>query len=277
VHGSHCKAGTISKALYLFSVAQAGLPTFSGEKMTFCIAVKVANGLVGLADTRIVNGMEKTSKSKLSQFEHAAGSLFYMTSGLRSVRDKTSIYFEHELANSPANSMTNLFQAANLFGNCLRRVREEDGDALAFANLNFNTHAIVGGQFSDDVAPALFYIYPQGNWVEATIDAPYHVIGRTSYCKPILDRFLSSNSELPEALALAFLAFDATRTSVTDVDFPIDVVVLEAATGKLIQRRFDAAALSQATEWWQTALKNALSKFPLDWAKELVNTQQERF
>jgi len=240
--------------------------------MTFCVAVKVANGLIGLADTRIVNGMEKTSKSKLSQLEHPAGSLFYMTSGLRSVRDKAGIYFEEDLGTQSGHGTTRLFQAANLFGSCLKRVREEDGAALADANLSFNTHAIIGGQFSDDLEPSMFYIYPQGNWVEATADAPYYVIGRSSYCKPILDRFLTSESALTEALALSFLAFDATRTSVTDVDFPIDVVVLDASTRKLKQQRFDAIALSHATEWWQTTLKTALSELPLDWAKGLINS-----
>jgi len=240
--------------------------------MTFCVAVKVADGLIGLADTRIVDGMEKTSKSKLSQLEHPAGSLFYMTSGLRSVRDKASIYFETELSSHSGNGATRLFQVANLFGSCLRRVREEDGAALAASNLSFNTHAIIGGQFSDDFTPTLFYIYPQGNWVEATADAPYYVIGRSSYCKPILDRFLISDSTLTEALALSFLAFDATRTSVTDVDFPIDVVVLDASTRKLKHQRFDAVALSHATEWWQTTLKTALAELPLDWAEGLINS-----
>lgn len=238
--------------------------------MTFCVAVKVKDGLVGLADTRIVNGSEQTSKSKLSQLEHPAGTLFYMTSGLRSVRDKTSVYFELDLLNSPADSMTHLFQVANLFGNCLRRVREEDGEALATANLSFNTHAIIGGQFSQDAAPVLFYIYPQGNWVEATADAPYHVIGRTSYCKPILDRFLTADCSLAEATILSLLAFDATRISVTDVDFPVDIVVLDAATKKLNQQRFDATELAHATLWWQNALKNALREFPFDWARELI-------
>lgn len=239
--------------------------------MTFCVAIKVTEGLIGLADTRIVNGTEKSSKSKVSQLEHPSGSLFYMTSGLRSVRDKASIYFEQELTANAADGVTKIFQTANLFGECLRQVRDEDGQALADANLSFNTHAIIGGQFSNDDTPRLFYIYPQGNWVEATADAPYHVIGRTSYGKPILERFLRSTTEISEALALSFLAFDATRTSVTDVDFPIDIVVMNASTRKLHQQRFDSLALSRATESWQMALKKALTEFPLDWANDLLN------
>ncbi len=86
--------------------------------MTFCVAAKVNSGLVGLADTRIVRGSEQTSKSKVAYLNHPAGSLFFMTSGLRSVRDKTSIYFEMELACQEGQQNTHLFQIANLFGNC---------------------------------------------------------------------------------------------------------------------------------------------------------------
>lgn len=238
--------------------------------------MKVAGGLVGLADTRIVKGAEQSSKSKVAQLQHPAGSLFFMTSGLRSVRDKTSIYFEQQLAQAEASGMDRIYQAANLFGNCLRRVQEEDGAALAASNLAFNLHAIIGGQFSGDIAPYLFYIYPEGNWTEATIDAPYHIIGRNSYGKPILDHLLTASSSLPEAVALCLLAFNATRSSVNDVDFPVDMVVLDAATRSLKQQRFDAPDLDEANRWWQQEQRKALAAFPLTWARALLNPEPAR-
>jgi putative proteasome-type protease len=68
---------------------------------------------------------------------------------------------------------------------------------------------------------------------------------------------------------LAFLAFDATRASVTDVDYPIDVLVTDGATGHLYEKRFDEAALAEASGWWQQKLHAALAEFPLDWHGEL--------
>lgn len=237
--------------------------------MTFCVAAKVNAGLVGLADTRIVKGSEQTSKSKVSYLNHPAGSLFFMTSGLRSVRDKTSIYFELELASQKGQEFTHLFQVANLFGSCLRKVRQEDGPSLAASHLAFNLHAIIGGQFSEDQSHSLFYVYPEGNWIEATVDAPYHIIGRTSYGRPILDRLLSANSSLTETLALLFLAFDGTRASVTDVGFPIDCSILNATTGQLKHQRFTAADLTETTDYWTHTLRQALTEFPLEWSQNL--------
>lgn len=202
--------------------------------------------------------------------EHRAQRLFIMTSGLRSLRDKTVIYLEEKLAEE-APDFQRLYQVAQAFGNQLRRVREEDGAALAQRGLSFNLHAVIGGQLEGDPTPTLFYIYPEGNWIEATADSPYFILGRTLYGKPILDRLLISDTPLAQALALAYLAFDATRTSVVDVAFPIDVIVFDPLTRSFWQQRFDAAALASAAEWWQQCLRAALGEFPMDWAKSLLS------
>lgn len=237
--------------------------------MTFCVAAKVDSGLVALADTRIVKGSEQSRKGKVAHVFHSDGNLFFMTSGLRSVRDKTSIYFEASLAEKQKGEICHLFEVANLFGECLRRVKDEDGPSLAAANLSFNLHAIIGGKFSADKTPCLFYIYPQGNWVEATADAPYHMIGQTSYGKPILDRLLNTGCSLSETLALLFLAFDGTRASVIDVGFPIDCIVLDGVSGALKRQRFTMTELQETTHWWTNTLQAALANFPLEWSKDL--------
>jgi len=58
-------------------------------------------------------------------------------------------------------------------------VRHEDEASLGKSGLSFNLHAVIGGQLKEDEEPTLFYIYPEGNWVEASADAPYFIIGRT--------------------------------------------------------------------------------------------------
>lgn len=237
--------------------------------MTFCLGIKVDQGLVALADTQIVKGSERLSKGKFTLLEHGDQRLFIMTSGLRSVRDKTVIYLEEKLREEAAD-FERLYQVAQAFGEQLRRVKQEDGAALAQGGLSFNLYAIIGGQLDRDPSPALFLIYPEGNWIEASSDSSYFIIGRTLYGKPILDRLLGFQTPLPQALALAYLAFDATRTSVVDVAFPIDVIVFDQATRLLYQERFDAPALANATEWWQQCLRTALGKFPMDWANSLL-------
>jgi putative proteasome-type protease len=238
------------------------------EFMTFCVGIKVREGVVALADTQIVRGNEQVSKQKLTSFLHADASLFAMTSGLRSVRDKTLIYLDEELQSR--QPLDRLYKVVNLFGEVLRQVRAEDGPALAAGGFQFNTHAIIGGCLANDASPQLFYVYPEGNWIEAAADSPYFLIGRTPYGKPILDRLLRYESSLESAVSLALLAFDATRMSVTDVDCPIDIAVIPDQTRRATILRFSQSDISEATQWWSETLNNALPKMPMDWANALL-------
>lgn len=238
--------------------------------MTFCIGIKVNEGIVALADTRIVRGHEQSNKQKLFEFEHDGRSLFTMTSGLRSVRDKTLTYVEETLHND-AKTCEYFYQFANLFGEQLRRVKLEDGPSLAATNHSFNLNAIIGGQLNADEEPKLFYVFPEGNWVESNPDSPYFMVGRTYYAKPILDLLLRSDTSLRSAVALALLAFDATQASVTDVGYPVDVMVLPNGASVPSLQRYSEADVKHTTDSWKASLDQALLNMPMDWASPLFS------
>jgi putative proteasome-type protease len=256
--------------------------------VTFCIGIKVSDGIVALADSRIVVGTSQSTKRKLATIDHPTGTLFTMTSGLRSIRDKTLTYLaetvrdpsdtaanasgtgpENKPGDDQRSFQTRVYQVANEFGNQLRRVRAEDEASLVASGLSFNSHAIIGGRLVDDTEPQLYYVYPEGNWIESSVDVPYFMIGRTHYGKPILDRLLRYDTPLQQALLLALLAFDATRTSVTDVDGPIDVAVLPADNNKFTFRRLADADFAESTDWWSKTLRDALAAMPHRWTEGL--------
>src|SRR4029077_14934664 len=112
-----------------------------------------------------------------------------------------------------------------------------------------------------------FMVYPEGNWITASDDSPSFIIGRTSYGKPILDRLLNADTPLPLAVGLAYLAFDATRASVVDVEFPIDVVVMSDIG--LREQRFQPEDLAGTHEFWHNQLRIALAELPTAWATAL--------
>ena len=236
--------------------------------MTFCVGIKVRQGVVALADTQIVRGSEQVSKQKLSIVKHAGDSLFVMTSGLRSVRDKSLTYLNEQLDQQPP--LDRLYKIVNLFGDQLRRVREEDGASLAVGGLSWNPHAIIGGRLNQDLSPQMFYVYPEGNWIESVADSPYFIIGRTYYGKPILDRLLTFETPLRSAVALALLAFDATRMSVTDVECPIDIAVIPEGSRHATFQRFSGDEIRSVTQWWTQALSQSLEAMPMDWAAKLL-------
>lgn len=240
--------------------------------MTFCIGIRVNAGLVVLSDTRVVKGSETSRKSKLSTMTDGRSEAVVMTSGLRSVRDKVVARLEDRLA--AGTEFDRFHQFATTYGDELRAVRAEDEAALADGGLTFNSNAILAGKFPNDSDPVLMHIYPEGNWVEATDDAPYIIIGRSSYGKPILDRLLRADSTLKQAITLAYLAFDATSASATDVDFPIDIGVLPREREHFATRRFTREDMAHVHATWHEHLREALDRLPTPW-HNFVGTESD--
>lgn len=231
--------------------------------MTFCLGIKTKNGLVGLSDTRITSGNDTTTSKKVFTVNREKHSFFIMTSGLRSVRDKAITYFT-EVIEEQDESFTKLYKAVNEFGNQVKIVAKEDKEYLEEAGLSFNLFSIIGGQLEHDKEPKLYLLYPQGNWIEIRKGTPFVIIGNTGAGNPVLRRSLGYEESLEYALKCAFLAFDATRISANDVDYPIDTVVLENDAYHIIEKRFEQKELEHISAFWNSRLKEAIKVLPAD-------------
>lgn len=231
--------------------------------MTYCLAIKVKEGLAAIADTCITAGSNKSIKKKIHIEQYDNYSIFIMTSGLRSIRDKTINYFQEE---AEVNKTYNkLFKAVNAFGQQLKRVAQEDKVSLLNAGLKFNLNTIIGGQLRDDESQKLFLIYPEGNWVELDEGSPYVIIGNSGQGKAILNRVINSNTSLKQALKAGFLSFDSTRVSANNVDFPIDVVLYKKNSFKMFEKRYEQKELQEVSDLWAEKLKKSLDELPENW------------
>lgn len=235
--------------------------------MTFCLGINVQDGLVGIADTRLTSGNECLTARKVTSYETDGGALFVMTSGLRSIRDKALTYFEEALADSE-EPFTKLYQVVNLFTDQVRRVSGEDKQSLVDGGLSFDMKALIGGQMRDDQRHKLYLVYPEGNWVDTGRATPYHVIGSTGYGKPILDRTLTYSDSMRHAFKAGCLAFDSTRISAADVDFPIDVVLYAPDSFRVVEHRFQKDDLAAISNWWQEHLRITMRDLPGEWLEE---------
>lgn len=231
--------------------------------MTFCLAMRVKDGVVGIADTRITSGTECIRGRKIATFKRNGQSFFLMSSGLRSVRDKSLTYFE-EVMDARGDEYDRLFKVVNAFAEQVRRVAKEDREALRESGLNFNIHALIGGQMPGDKEHKLFLLYPEGNWVEIGQGegTPYHIIGASGYGKPVLDRTLKFGDSMRFALKVGCLAFDSTRISAADVDFPVDVILYKQSSFELVEHRFEKSDLAEISNWWQDRLRRSVNELP---------------
>jgi putative proteasome-type protease len=239
--------------------------------MTYCLGIKLKSGLVAIADTRISSGTETTTAKKISIHDDEGQSLFVMTSGLRSVRDKAITYFQEVLEETTGQNFNKLYKAVNAFGQQLRRVAEEDKAALEKAGLYFNLFTIVGGQLKDDEEPKLYLLYPEGNWVEVGENTPFVIIGNSGYGKPILNRTLTYETSMSIALKTGFLSFDSTRVSANDVDFPIDVVLYKKNSFKMVEQRYEKEDMQKVSEFWAQELQVALKNIPEEWMNVVLD------
>ncbi len=242
--------------------------------MTYCLGIKVKGGLVAIADTRITSGTETTTAKKISIHQQGANSLFLMTSGLRSIRDKAVTYFE-EVLEDRHHDYDRMYKVVNAFGEQLRRVATEDKQALAESGLFFNLFSIVGGKLAKDQEHKLYMLYPEGNWIEIGEATPFTIIGNSGYGKPILNRVLTYDSSIQYALKTGFLSFDSTRVSANDVGYPIDVVVFHQEQGQMIERRFDEDDTGAIGEMWAEQLKATVHSIPDDWTNQLMAVEEE--
>jgi putative proteasome-type protease len=238
--------------------------------MTFCLGIAVEDGLVGIADTRVLSGNECLVAKKTASYQGPGFAFFVMNSGLRSLRDKILLYFEDAFARG-SETRDRLFKVVNLFAAQVRKVAEEDRPALERSGLQFNIHALIGGQMENDPEHKLYMVYPQGNWVEVGEGTAYAIIGASGYGKPVLDRTLKPQDPMRFALKVGFLAFDSTRISAADVDFPIDVTLCSKGTYKMIEHRFEKNDMQDISSWWQDRLRQSVNELPREWMERVFS------
>jgi len=227
--------------------------------MTFCLGIKCQDGLVAIADTRITSGSEVSTAKKIAVHQGEGHSMFVLTSGLRSVRDKALTYFEERLRQNGSH-LARSYQAVNALAEEMRRVYDEDNDWLIKAGLHFDLHCIVGSQLTEDESPHLYLLYPQGNWVEVSRGTPYLIIGETRFGKPILDRALRYEATLEQALRLGILSFNSTEASSADVGPPMDALAYANHSFSVNERRFEAEELQPVYQLWQSAIEKAVEQ-----------------
>ncbi|HYB50123.1 MAG TPA: proteasome-type protease [Burkholderiaceae bacterium] len=199
--------------------------------MTYCVAMRLNDGLVFLADSRTNAGVDQISTfRKLTVFEHPGERLLVMMSAGNLAITQAVRQIVCEASADPATAtvwnVKSLFDAVRIVGDAVRTVHQHDGAALREAGIEFNCSFIIGGQIRGE-ATRLFQVYSAGNFIEATAETPYLQIGESKYGKPIVDRVVRPQTSLGEAAKCALISMDSTLRSNISVGLPLDLLVYE--------------------------------------------------
>jgi putative proteasome-type protease len=198
--------------------------------MTYCLALKLREGLVFASDSRTTAGVDYISTyRKMHVFQPSKDRLIVvLTSGnlatTQAVLD--NLRRDLELGAVPENlgSVAYMFEAARYVGKVLGEIVEQYTTAFHGAASEARATLIVGGQIAGK-PPELYLVYPEGNYVAATQETPFLQLGEFKYGKPILSRIADANLSLDEAAHLALISFDAAMKSNLSVGPPVELAI----------------------------------------------------
>ena len=207
--------------------------------MTYCIGMRLNEGLVFLSDSRTNAGVDQVGTfRKMSVFENPGDRmLVLMTAGNLSISQAIRQIVSEQVDSDGRGiwNVTSMYDAARIVGDAVRTVHQREAKALAECGIDFNVSMILGGQIGSERC-RLFQIYSAGNFIESHDENTYFQIGEAKYGKPIIDRVINPATGLDEAAKCALISMDSTLRSNISVGLPLDLLVYE--TERLAVTRF---------------------------------------
>lgn len=241
--------------------------------MTYCVATMIDAGIVFASDSRTNAGVDNISTfRKMKTFErYGDRAMVIVNSGNLAITQATINHLEQAIRrNTEPNLMSvySMYDVAELVGISLREVRHRDGPFLMENNVESGANFIVGGQIAGE-QQRLFLVYSEGNFIEATSETPYFQIGEVKYGKPIIDRVISADTCIDDAIKCVLVSFDSTMKSNLTVGMPIDLACYERDALHIGHiHRFDEhdQYMRRLSQCWGEGVRRAFAQLPnIDW------------
>jgi putative proteasome-type protease len=240
--------------------------------MTYCVGVKVEQGLILASDSRTHAGVDNYAKfCKMTVFERIGDRVLVLLSsgGLAATQAVISV-LRMRAAGEPPHIWTvgSMFDVANLVADAMRDLERRDGPFLESGGLSFNASFILGGQIGGEEM-RLFRIYAEGNFIEAGTDTSFLQTGEAKYGKPILDLAVTPSATLEDATKCVLVSFDSTMLSNLSVGMPIDLLCYARDSLQVtMKRRFDSgdAYFETLKQHWIAGTRKVFHDLPpLEW------------
>ncbi|HYC56003.1 MAG TPA: proteasome-type protease [Candidatus Binatia bacterium] len=245
--------------------------------MTYCVGLRLREGLVMLSDTRTNAGVDNIATFKKMHVIEVPGErmIALMTAGNLAVTQSVvnmvceGLTTEGGVDPETLRTVPTMFRAAQLVGEAVRSVYRSDGEAMKAQHVAFEVSLLLGGQIRGRPL-SLYQIYSAGNFIEACEDSPFMQIGEHKYGKPILDRAAKYETDLYDAVKLALVSMDSTLRSNLTVGLPVDLLVYRDGTfAPELRKRITSEDqyFRNLRDLWGSALRESFRSIPRpDWA-----------
>ena len=234
--------------------------------MTYCLAMRLEDGLVFLSDTRTNAGVDDVGVyRKLHVFHPAPDRLLVLQSAgnlatTQEVLDRLAADLAAGDGRGSLATVEHLFEAALYVGSLGTEVTDAHRAALGSgASATF----IIGGQIGD-APPDILLVYPEGNYIRASDDRPFLQIGESKYGKFMLDVAVMAHGDLVTSTKIALGSMMSTARANLSVGPPYDAGVYRTGTFALDEHRFtaDSPVLGELREVWERSIVSALAELP---------------
>lgn len=251
--------------------------------MTYCVAIKVNDGLVFCADTRTSAGVDDIrTYNKVHTFEYPGDRvLVLMSSGNLATTQTVLTQLKRDLANEATvnlRTVAHMYDAAEYVGQALVKAERDAAAKGTTSTVNLGATLILGGQILGDT-PALYLIYPEGNCISTSPESSFLQIGELKYGKPILDRVVRPHVSLEDAARCALVSMDSTMKSNLSVGPPLDLILIRTSALTITQKlRFDVDTpiYAEISKGWGQQLLKAFGALPrFEWEQPLNTSMQQ--
>jgi putative proteasome-type protease len=244
--------------------------------MTYCVAIKVNDGLVFASDTRTSAGVDDVrTYNKMHVFEFPGErALVVLSAGNLATTHGILAQTRRDLddPNAPVSLRTArcMYDAAEYLGGISTRAQKDTAAQSQYGGVDLRVTLILGGQIRGE-DPALYLVYPEGNCIGSSPETPYLQLGESKYGKPILDRIIRPSISLEDAARCALVSLDSTMKSNLSVGPPLDLAILHRDELKLAHKLrldLDTPYFAEFREAWGRQIADALRNLPkFDWER----------
>jgi putative proteasome-type protease len=241
--------------------------------MTYCIGIKVNDGLVFAADTRTSAGVDDVrTYNKLHSFVFPGERVFVlMSAGNLATTQAVLTAIKRDLRSEAAPSLhtpSTVYEVAEYIGALSQRAQKQVAAGEGKATTGIEATFILGGQVPGE-EPQLYLIYPLGNSISVSPETPFLQIGEYKYGKPILDRIIRPQTSLEDAARCALVSLDSTMRSNLSVGPPLDLAIVPADGFDISHRMrldLDTPFYQALKESWAQKLEAIFAELPrFDW------------
>jgi putative proteasome-type protease len=241
----------------------------TAHTVTYCLAMRLDEGLVFLADTRTNAGIDNVgSYRKLHLFQPTPDRLFVLESaGNLATTQQVIDRINQDLA-GPGDveslaSVSHLFEAALYVGRLSREVADQHRQALNMVGADVTATFILGGQVGTH-DPDILLVYPEGNYIRASEERPFLQIGESKYGKFMLELAAKAHVDLMSATKIGLGSMMSTAQANLSVGPPYDVGIYRAGSMHLEEFRFEADSplLAKLKALWDRHLLAGVAELP---------------